>query len=88
MFFKNIKRLFKGRKAEDEKSKGEKVGIIKYFNWKKGFGFIRSSQTAKDVFVHIQDLNDRIRKGDRVQFQVEKNEKGLRAKNVELIQSQ
>jgi len=87
MIFQKIKKLFLLKKSEEKKQPSEKEGVIKYFNWKRGFGFIRSSQTAKDVFVHIQDLNDRIKKGDKVQFQVEKGDRGLRAKNVELIES-
>lgn len=87
MILQRIKRFFLNSDKGEKRQASQKEGIIKYFNWKKGFGFIRSSQTTKDVFVHIQDLNGRVRKGDRVQFQVEINDKGLRARNVELMHS-
>ncbi len=85
MIFQKIKSFFLNKGVAENNERHQKQGVIQYFNWKKGFGFIRSSQTSKDVFVHIQDLNDRIRKGDKVQFQVEMGDKGLRARNVELM---
>jgi CspA family cold shock protein len=85
MIFQKIRSLFQRANTKGKTENTEKVGVIKYFNWKKGFGFIRSSQTTNDVFVHIKDVNDRVRKGDKVQFQVEMGDKGLRARNVELI---
>ena len=63
----------------------KKTGTIKYFNRSRGFGFIRSSETAKDVYVHVKDAKSYIRSGKKVQFDLEFNDKGLRARNVELI---
>ncbi|HFA50022.1 MAG TPA: cold shock domain-containing protein [Bacteroidetes bacterium] len=87
MVLDKIKAFFgwkeKPKAAKEPPSK--KTGTIKYFNRKKGFGFIHSEQTPQDVYVHFRDSIDRIRKGDKVQFDVEENEKGLRARNVELV---
>lgn len=88
MFLKGILNLFGAKRKENGqvRSAALKKGVIKFFNKRKGFGFIHSKQTADDVFVHVEDLNDRVRKGDQVWFQLEKSEKGLRARNVELAQ--
>lgn len=69
----------------NRKEKVVKTGFVKFFNRKRGYGFIHSRHTTKDVFVHASELEDRVRTGDRVQFELEISEKGLEAKNVQLL---
>jgi len=57
-------------------------GTVKFFNESKGFGFITPEDVSKDVFVHISGLNDDIREGDNVSYEVEEGQKGLNAVNV------
>lgn len=59
-----------------------KQGKIKFIHPKKGYGFIQSAETTKDVFVHVSELKDKVHKGDKVSFQLEINDKGMKAKNV------
>ena len=66
---------------------GEKTGRIKFFNRKRGYGFIESDHLEKDVFVHVTDLEDRVSKGDEVVFEVELSPKGMEAKHVRLIKA-
>ena len=60
-------------------------GTIKWFNSKKGFGFIEQ-ETGDDVFVHYSAIEmsgfKTLSEGERVQFEVEENDKGLSAKRV------
>ncbi len=60
-------------------------GTIKWFNSKKGFGFIEQ-ETGEDVFVHYSAIEmtgfKTLSEGERVQFEVEENDKGLSAKRV------
>ncbi len=60
-------------------------GTIKWFNSKKGFGFIEQ-ETGDDVFVHFSAIEmsgfKTLSEGENVQFEVEKNDKGLSAKKV------
>lgn len=63
----------------------EKIGRIKSFNARRGYGFIQSKLTTKDVFVHASELNDDVNKGDQVQFVLQFSEKGLHACDVRVI---
>ncbi|MCK5349757.1 MAG: cold-shock protein [Desulfobacula sp.] len=60
-------------------------GKIKWFNSKKGFGFIEQ-ETGDDVFVHFSAIEmsgfKTLSEGERVQFEVEENDKGLSARKV------
>ncbi len=60
-------------------------GTVKFFNNSKGFGFIKSSETGEDIFVHSSGLTDDIREDDKVQYDTEQGKKGLNAINVEVI---
>ncbi len=81
MWLSKIKSLFTGNESS------EKTGRIKFFNRKRGYGFIESEHLDKDVFVHVTDLEDRVSKGDEVIFQVELSPKGMEAKHVRLIKA-
>ena len=60
-------------------------GIVKWFNDKKGYGFIEKEEGG-DVFVHYSAINmagfRTLEEGDRVKFDVEEGEKGPAAANV------
>lgn len=60
-------------------------GIVKWFNEKKGFGFIEQKEGG-DVFVHFSAIKSNgfktLAEGDRVIFDVRKDERGLAASNV------
>ena len=54
-------------------------GTVKWFNMKKGFGFIAPDDSSKDVFVHISAVEqsglDELREGQKVEFEVEMDPK-------------
>ena len=60
-------------------------GTVKFFNNSKGFGFITPDDGSKDVFVHKNELTDKITEGDKVSYDVEESQKGLNAVNVKVI---
>ena len=56
-----------------------KIGTVKWFNSKKGFGFIAPEDGSKDVFVHITAVEraglDDLREGQKVSFELEADRK-------------
>lgn len=62
-----------------------KEGTVKFFNNAKGFGFIKVKDSDEEIFVHSTNLIDDIREDDKVKFEVEKGDRGLRATNVSLV---
>lgn len=63
-------------------------GTIKWFNEKKGFGFIQREGGA-DVFVHFSSISGEgfktLAEGERVEFDIEDGEKGPKAINVKKL---
>lgn len=60
-------------------------GKVKWFDVKKGFGFI-AQESGKDVFVHYRSIVGAgfkvLNEGDEVSFDLVTGEKGFKAENV------
>jgi len=60
-------------------------GKVKWFNPRKGFGFIATAD-GRDIFVHYSSISGdgykTLVEGDPVTFDIVEGEKGLRAENV------
>ena len=61
-------------------------GRVKWFNEKKGFGFIEQEGGGPDVFVHFSALQGEgfktLTEGQAVEFDVTQDAKGAKAQNV------
>lgn len=73
---------------EDYGPEGAEEGTVKWFNVKKGFGFI-VRDSGDEVFVHFRAIRGRgrrvLRQGQAVRFDVVEASKGLQADNVSTL---
>ena len=58
------------------------TGKVKFFNERKGFGFIIEDETNENIFVHVSGLIDRIKEDDQVSFDITEDQRGKKAINV------
>jgi CspA family cold shock protein len=65
-------------------------GKVKWFDNKKGFGFI-ADDTGQDVFVHhtaiIGSGYKKLNEGDSVTFEILPSDRGLKAQNVQRLEA-
>lgn len=63
-------------------------GTVKWFNSKKGYGFIQAEE-GSDVFVHFSAIESdgfkTLNEGDKVSFEVIDGNRGPQASNVKVI---
>ena len=61
-------------------------GKVKWFNAKKGYGFITDDETQKDIFLHVSSLEEsklRVLKEDQtIAFDIKEEKNKLQAVNI------
>lgn len=67
------------------------TGKVRWFNNKKGFGFIQKKSDSKDIFVHYSAITmdgyKTLKTDDEVSFDVVAGDKGPQAANVVVTKS-
>ncbi len=65
------------------------TGTVKWFNDKKGYGFITPENGEKDCFVHFSAIQadgfKSLKEGQRVEFEIVGGDKGPAAQNVTIL---
>jgi len=65
-------------------------GKVRWFNNKKGYGFIQKDSDGKDIFVHFSAVKmegyKTLKTNDSVEFEVTQGDKGPQASDVVMIQ--
>ncbi len=63
-------------------------GTVKWYNARKGFGFVEQEGGGKDVFVHASAVKaagvSRLQEGQKISFDVEDSPKGPNAINIKV----
>ncbi len=62
------------------------LGKVKWFNAKKGYGFITDDKSEKDVFLHVSALEKSklrvLRENQRIEFEIKEEKGKLKAINL------
>lgn len=65
------------------------TGTVKWFNTRKGYGFIAPEDGGKDIFVHITKLEEkglrRLLDGQRVRYEPYDDRGRIAAGNIEIL---
>ena len=66
-----------------------KTGTVKWFNPKKGYGFVDQDDDEKDIFLHITALQKAnisvLNEGDKISYDVEEENGKQSATNIKQI---
>jgi len=101
---KKKKELLKKTKKEKKKLKNLKTefsliqklkgfymptGKVKWFNSKKGYGFITDEETEKDIFLHVSALEESklrmLKEEQKLEFEIKEENNKLQAINLKKI---
>jgi cold shock protein len=61
------------------------TGIVKFFNTKNGFGFIKCNEDSKEYYVQTKDIEGTIATDDKVSFELKDAKRGPQAINVKKL---
>ena len=65
------------------------VGKVKWFNSKKGYGFITEDKTERDIFLHVSALEDSklrvLKEEQEIEFDIKEDKKKLQAINLKKV---
>ena len=64
-------------------------GKVKWFNSKKGYGFITEDKTEKDIFLHVSALEESklrmLKEDQKLEFEIKKEKDKLQAINLKKV---
>lgn len=72
-------------KREESDEPTVRTGVVVFFNDSKGYGFIREIGSDEKFFVHANGLMQPVVEHDKVEFDLERGQKGMNAINVTIV---
>jgi CspA family cold shock protein len=64
-------------------------GKVKWFDSKKGYGFITDEETNKDIFLHVSALEDSrlrvLKEEQKIEFDIKEDKNKLQAINIKKV---
>ena len=65
------------------------LGKVKWFNSKKGYGFITDDETNKDIFLHVSALEESklrvLKEEQKIKFDIKEEKNKLQAVNIKKV---
>jgi CspA family cold shock protein len=65
------------------------IGKVKWFNSKKGYGFITEDETEKDIFLHVSALEESklkiLKEEQKLEFETKMEKNKLQAINLKKV---
>ena len=65
------------------------IGKVKWFNSKKGYGFITEDETEKDIFLHVSALEESklkiLKEEQKLEFEIKEENNKLQAINLKKV---
>ena len=92
----NVKRVKKLQKLKNRIQFNSKIkrfymptGKVKWFNSKKGYGFITEDETEKDIFLHVSALEESklkmLKEEQKLEFEIKEENNKLQAINLKKV---
>ena len=65
------------------------IGKVKWFNSKKGYGFITEDETEKDIFLHVSALEEsklkNLKEDQKIKFEIKEENNKLQAIDLKKV---
>jgi len=75
----------KKEEGDEEEFDPIRKGKVSFFDSSKGFGFIIDAEDSEKYFCHVSGLIDEIAENDKVEFELEKGQRGMNAVRVKRV---
>lgn len=58
------------------------IGVVKFFNLKSGFGFIKDFESEEEYYFNKKSVKEELKENDQVSFDISEAKRGKEAVNI------